>query len=68
MNKNSGIITICKRCKYSEPATRWSDPSSYYCKQSYRPRTDYVTGLTVIDKEFCKDINIDGHCPQYEKH
>lgn len=66
MNKNSGIITICKKCKYCE-VTRWSDPSSYYCLQTYRSRMDYVSGLTVVDKELCRNKNIDGHCPYYDK-
>ena len=67
MNRNSGIITICKKCKYCEPLTRWSDPSSYCCKQSYRSRISYVSGLTLVDKEFCTNINTDGHCPNYDK-
>ena len=66
MNKNFGIITICKKCKHCDPL-RWSDPFSYYCKQSYRSRMDYVSGLTVIDKELCKNRNTDGHCPDYNK-
>ena len=66
MNKNSGIITICKKCKYCDPI-QWANSSSYYCKQSYRSRINYLTGLTVIDKEFCNSINTDGHCPHYDK-
>lgn len=67
MNKNTNIITICKKCAHCEPSLTWSDPSTYWCNKISRTRLDWVSGKTVINKKYCKDVNIDGHCPLYGK-
>jgi len=63
--------TICARCVhvYKGQNNAWAvAPHTWECKANAQQiGFCYVSGLEVMDFEFCRNINTDGECKDYEE-
>jgi hypothetical protein len=52
-------ITICKKCKHKMFGCE-------RCKAAIKTSTDFVTGESYKYYQFCKEINTDGRCKNFQ--